>query len=386
MVTNGGNVKRVSAADSLRERIKELTCLYSLAQLAAQPDVSLDEILQGTTELLPPAWQYPEITEARIVFDDRTYQTAAFQEVAHRQSLELVVSGQRRGMIEVVYLREMPKYDEGPFLEEERSLLDAVGRQLAVVIERRQVAEEKTSLQNQLQHADRLATIGQLSAGVAHELNEPLGNILAFGQLALKQPNIPAQVAQDLEKIVDASLHAREIVRKLMLFARQMPPRKTPADLNGVVQESLSFLRSRCWPNVGFETRLSPQLPLITADSAQLNQVLVNLVVNAMHAMPDGGTLTILTGASQTHVWLVVEDTGVGMTEEVVGQIFVPFFTTKDVHEGTGLGLPVVHGIVSSHGGTIAVRSTPGVGTRFEIRLPLSPDEADESETDGVGQ
>jgi signal transduction histidine kinase len=358
---------------SLRERIKELTCLYSLAQLAERPGVQLGEILQGVVDLLPAAWQYPEISVARIVFDGRCYATADSPECVQKQSVNLVVKDQQRGSIEVGYTHEKPELDEGPFLKEERSLIDAVARQIAILVERREAAEDKGRLQDQLRHADRLATIGQLSAGVAHELNEPLGNILAFAQLAGKEPGVPNQVAQDLDKIVTTSLHAREIIKKLMLFARQTPPRKTQVNLNTVIEEGLYFLESRCSKEgVAIERHLATELPEIAADPSQLNQVLVNLMVNSIQAMPKGGALKIATRVAGSHVVLTVEDTGIGMDQEVLDNIFTPFFTTKDIHEGTGLGLPVVHGIVTSHGGTIAVHSTPGRGTRFEVCLPVT--------------
>ncbi len=357
---------------ALRERVKELTCLYSLAQLATRSDATLEEILQGCVRLLPPAWQYPEITAGRIVLDDRSYVTASFREGAHKQSADIVVNGQRRGAIDVVYIEERPACDEGPFLKEERHLIAAVAQQIALIVERLQAAEEKTRLQEQLRRADRLATIGQLSAGVAHELNEPLGNILGFAQLAQKHPDLPKQIFQDIEKIVTASLHGREIIKKLMLFARKTPPRKEQVDLNAVIEQSLYFLESRCAKNgVDLIRHFSPEIPQITADPSQLQQVLVNLVVNAIQAMPSGGVLTITTRVSDNHVVLVVEDNGAGMSERELKQIFVPFFTTKDINEGTGLGLPVVHGITTSHRGTIRVESTPGRGTRFEVRLPV---------------
>ncbi len=367
------------ARASLRERIKELTCLYSLSQLAERPGVHLGEIFQGVVEILPAAWQYPEITVARLVLDGRTSITPDFDECVHRQSVDLVIKGQRRGLLEVGYTRQMPELDEGPFLNEERSLIGTVARQIALLVERREAAEEQGRLQEQLRHADRLATIGQLSAGVAHELNEPLANILAFAQLAAKEPGVPGQVAQDLAKIVATSLHAREIIKKLMLFARQMPPRKTRVNLNSVIEEGLCLLESRCrMKGVAIERHLATELPEIVADPSQLNQVLVNLVVNAIQAMPEGGSLQIATRAAGSQVVLTAEDTGAGMDEEVLGQIFTPFFTTKDIHEGTGLGLPVVHGIVTSHGGTISVDSKPGRGTRFEIHLPVKNVDEDE--------
>ncbi|HVP35367.1 MAG TPA: ATP-binding protein, partial [Terriglobales bacterium] len=286
---------------------------------------------------------------------------------------DIVAEGKKRGKVEIIYLVERPELDEGPFMKEERSLIDAVSREVTLIIERRQAEEEKTRLQNQLMHADRLATIGQLAAGVAHELNEPLGSILGFAQLTAQSPGLTPQVSQDIEKIINASLHAREIVKKLLIFARQMPTTKTRVNLNLIVEEGLYFFESRC-AKEGIELvrSLSSDLPEITADPAQLHQVLVNLVVNAIQAMPNGGKLTIKTISDGAYVSLIVEDTGIGMSEEIMKQIFLPFFTTKEVGEGTGLGLSVVHGIVSSHKGVIKVESKVGVGSRFEIRFPVT--------------
>jgi len=362
-----------SAKAALRERVKELTCLYGIAQIAGRPEVSLEETLQNIVELLPPAWQYPEICFARITLDSRAYVTAEFRDSSIRQKADIIVAGTRRGSVEVFYVENRPELDEGPFLQEERNLIDAIGRQIALIIERRQGEEDRAKLQDQLRHADRLATIGLLAAGVAHELNEPLGNILGFAQLAKKCHGLPESAKQDIEKIEAASLHAREIIKKLLVFARQMPPQKTRINLNQVIEEGLYFFEARC-AKVGIELvrSLSPELPEITADPGQMNQAVVNLVVNALQAMPEGGTLTVRTRLCDHNVSLVVEDTGIGMSEDVLQQVFVPFFTTKDVGQGTGLGLPVVHGIVTSHGGTIRVESKAGRGTRFEIRLPVA--------------
>jgi signal transduction histidine kinase len=152
-----------------------------------------------------------------------------------------------------------------------------------------------------------------------------------------------------------------------------MPPRKTQVNLNQLVEEGLYFLESRC-AKEGIELvrSLWPDLPEITADPGQLTQVLVNLVVNAVQAMPDGGKLAVETRVGDGYISLTVEDTGVGMSDKVAQKIFMPFFTTKDVDQGTGLGLAVVHGIVTSHGGSIKVDSKVGRGTRFEVKLPLA--------------
>jgi two-component system NtrC family sensor kinase len=357
----------------LRERVKELTCLYGIAKLVERPSISLEEILQGVVELLPPAWLYTEIASARIILDEHSYTTPRFRESAQKQVANIVVDGEERGSVELVYSKKKPELDEGPFLKEERNLIDTVAREIALIIERKQTEQDKERLQEQLRHADRLATIGQLSAGVAHELNEPLGSILGFAQLIQKYPKLSEQVKQDIEKIMKASLHAREVVKKLMLFARQLPPQRTQVNLNQIVEESLYFLESRCAKEgIKVVRSLSSDLPKVTADPAQMTQVLVNIAVNAIQAMPNGGRLAIKTKASGKVVSLTIEDTGIGMAENVMKQIFLPFFTTKDTGKGTGLGLPVVHGIVTSHGGSINVDSKVGQGTRFKIQLPIA--------------
>jgi signal transduction histidine kinase len=274
--------------------------------------------------------------------------------------------------VEVAYREERPKRDDGPFLNEEQALLDTVAKEIASIIMRREAEQDKLRLEEQLRHADRLATLGQLAAGVAHELNEPLGHILGFAQLAKKSPGLPDQVQVDIDRIISSSFYAREIVKKLLIFSRQISPQKTKVNLNHLVTNGLSFLKSRC-ESEGIEVfcSLSPDMPEIDADPSQLNQVFVNLIVNAMQAMPDGGRLTISTRKRSSTVLLIVEDTGVGMDKETLKEIFTPFFTTKDVGLGTGLGLPVAHGIIAAHGGSIKIESKRGEGTKCQIQLPV---------------
>jgi two-component system NtrC family sensor kinase len=361
-------VERVEWA--LRERVKELTCLYGIARVTQQP-CTLAEALQRIVELLPPAWQFCDITCARIVLDGQEFATSNFRPPRYKQVEDLVADGKRRGLVEVGYFGEVED-DSAPFLMEEVSLIQMVAREVGITVERYEAEEQKTKLQEQLRHADRLATIGQLAAGVAHEINEPLANILGFAQLAKKSAKLPKQAADDMEKIVRNCLHAREVIHKLLTFARQMPPEKSSVNLNQIVSDGLYFLESRC-AKAAIEIRreLDPNLPEIYADASQLHQVLVNLIVNAIQAMRDGGTVTLRTRSTSNSVFLTVSDTGSGMTDEVMRNIFTPFFTTKDVNEGTGLGLAVVHGIIASHNGTIEVKSELGKGSIFEIELPI---------------
>lgn len=363
--------RRAEAA--LGERIKELTCLYGIAQVATQAETSMEESLRCVVGLLPPAWQYPDNTAARLTLDGRVYDTPGYKQGRYRLSADIVVSGRRRGAVEVVYLEDRPELEAGVFLKEEEHLIDAVAKEVASIVERKEATEEKSKLRHQLAHADRLATIGQLAAGVAHELNEPLGSILGFAQLARDCPDLPELARRDIDKVITSSLYAREVIRKLMVFARQMPPQKAQVNLNQVAEEAFYFLEARCIKaDIQVVRELAPGLPEVTADPAQLKQVLVNLIVNAIQAMPGGGMLTVSTRAEESSAVLGVRDTGVGMDKPVLEKVFMPFFTTKDVHEGTGLGLAVVHGIVTSHGGSIDVHSRPGQGTQFEIRLPAT--------------
>lgn len=368
--------RRAQAA--LRERVKELACLYGIARVVEQSTMSVESALQRIVSLLPPAWRFPEIAAARISLDGIVCETGDIERVRSRQVAAIVVNGERRGQVEVGYVDEVEQAVNGPFLEEEEHLLAGVAREIGEFMERRQAAADRSRMEAQLRHADRLATIGQLAAGVAHEINEPLGSILGFAQLAQKSPGLTGPLRQDLERIVAACLQARETVNKLKLFARQAPVQKVPVSVARVVDEALGLVEARCASeDIELERRREAEVVDIAADPVQLKQVVVNLVVNGIQAMPEGGTLTIRTGSDRASAFIEVGDTGVGMSEETMDQIFNPFFTTKDVGEGTGLGLSLVHGIVTAHGGVIEVNSEAGKGSTFTVRLPVQPELGD---------
>jgi signal transduction histidine kinase len=356
----------------LRERVKELTCMYNIANLAVTSNQDMDLFLQQAAELLPPAYLYPEITAARIMLDGKAYETRGFAESPRSQCADVLVGGLRRGAVEVVYREPRPELDEGPFLAEERRLLDSVAREISLIIERRQAEVEQTRLQDQLRHADRLATIGKLAAGVAHELNEPLTGILGFAELLKELAGMPNQALSDLGRIESSALHAREVVRKLLLFARQISPKHSPVSVNALIQEVVAFFQARLnQQGITVRTRLERTLPAILADESQIRQIIMNLTINAIHAIGDGGRLAIATRSRAGEIVLSVRDSGQGIPAEIQDKIFLPFFTTKDVDVGTGLGLSVVHGIVKSHRGRIKVLSAAGRGAEFKVYLPL---------------
>jgi signal transduction histidine kinase len=357
-------------AEEHRQDLRLIKCLHGLAELGLAPvHTGLSMILSKSVDVIENSL---DDGPGRVSVTFRGTQYPQNRELPADQdvgSFPLMVSGKREGEIRLVRAGG----ESGVRKKWEQQLLDATAHQLSIVLERTLAVAERDDLQKQLQHADRLATLGQLAAGVAHQLNEPLGNILGFAQLAKKIHYLPGQAAEDLERIIEASLDARDVIRKLLLFARQMPAEPTHITLSRIVDESLWFFESRCErQNIELVRNLADSDVTLHADPTQLRQVLINLVINAMQAMPDGGALHVRTWVEESYVVLEVSDTGVGMQPELIEQIFIPFFTTKEVDQGTGLGLAIVHGIVKAHGGTIDVESKPGKGTHFYVRLPVA--------------
>jgi len=355
----------------LHERVKELSCLHSISKIAENTDLSISEFLTEIVNLLPPALQFPAQASARIVYNDQSFQTDKFSAGERTLNAPIVLGKAKTGFVEVSYPNDFKLPDSYLFLKEEEHLISIIAQELSITLEKKKAEKESQHLEKQLRHADRLATLGQLSAGIAHEINEPLAGILGLAQLMEKNESLDEQAQSDLENIVSASLHAREVVKKLMLFARQMPSSQTSLNLNEAVNNAVFFLESRCRKNlVKITLDLKKGMPSIKADSSQIHQVLINLIVNALQAMPDGGIISIRTYFDDELVFLECRDNGIGMIKSVLSQIFNPFFTTKKVNEGTGLGLSVVHGIIYSHGGEIKVTSQLSKGTKFLITFP----------------
>jgi two-component system cell cycle sensor histidine kinase/response regulator CckA len=245
----------------------------------------------------------------------------------------------------------------------------------------------RRQLEDQLRQAGKLEAVGQLAGGVAHDFNNLLTAIL--GNLSLAQSMLPNDhpVRELLDASDKAAWRAAELTRQLLGFARRASVRLEPGDVNASVAETLSILRRTIDPRITIESRTDPHLSHAFADLSQISQVLMNLCLNARDAMPGGGTLTIETAdfdVDAAHmkrtaaarpglfVRLTVADNGHGIPLGIHDRIFEPFFTTKEVGKGTGLGLALVHGIVTSHSGWIEVDSTPGRGTRFDVYLPRS--------------
>jgi|CXWL01.1.fsa_nt_gi PAS domain S-box-containing protein len=245
---------------------------------------------------------------------------------------------------------------------------DAAGRRYVggVAID---VTEHK-HLEAQLRRAERLAELGTMASGMAHEIGTPMNVILGRAEYLIERTGEDA-TKKSLRTIVSQVERITKLMNQLLAFARRRPLERRPLDLRQTVRDALDiFLERLARAQVVVETNFDEECAQVYADADHMSQVLINLVGNAIHAMPDGGTLRIELGSSHRRVHLTVSDTGQGIAPESVGRIFEPFFTTKEAGKGTGLGLTVVKGILEEHHGTIDVASTLGSGTTFTVSLP----------------
>lgn len=226
--------------------------------------------------------------------------------------------------------------------------------------------------QQELLHKERLASMGQLAAGVAHEINNPLGTILLFSDVMYKETAEDDPRRDDLKMIINEATRCKNIVADLLNFARQQEVLAQETDVHALLEKVIEGVRLQpIFEEVEFVRQFSPDLPTIQADPAQLQQVFVNLLNNAAEAMAGGGTVTLTTRPLNGQVEIKISDTGCGIPEENLGKLFTPFFTTKALGKGTGLGLSIVYGIIKVHRGQIAVQSQVGQGTTFTMTLPV---------------
>ncbi len=233
----------------------------------------------------------------------------------------------------------------------------------------------KERMQEQLTQSEKLASIGRLAAGVAHEINTPLTGVLTYSNLLMEKESMPGSAREDLKVIIDETTRCRQIVRNLLDFARETKLEVARTDINGLIYKTLGILRNQSiFRDIDIREKLQEGLPDVRVDSNQIRQVIMNLVLNAAEAMPNGGLLFIATEykVDRNFVRISIRDTGCGIPPEDLERVFQPFFTTKERGKGTGLGLSVSYGIIQRHGGAITVTSQVGKGTTFEIQLPVT--------------
>jgi two-component system NtrC family sensor kinase len=256
---------------------------------------------------------------------------------------------------------------------------EVAGVQAHIEEQVRRKTAELERVHRTLLSSEKMASIGKLAATVAHEINNPLFGILTYARLVLREllkHDVPTrdEMAEQLQTIERESKRCGELVKNLLTFSRQAPSNREPNDLNTVVHRAALLVKHKLdMQSIELKENLGADLPPVHCDANQIQQVVLVLMVNASEAMPKGGTLQVSTGldADADQGFVRVKDTGCGIPDDVLPRIFDPFFTTKEDQNRTGLGLAVAHSIVEQHAGDIAVRSAPGQGTEFTVRLPV---------------
>ncbi len=375
----GKKVRLAVVRDVTRRKQAEETLRQSEEKLR----LTFESMNQGFS-IIDLDGKYVQVNEAKA----RLHGYDRKEELIGRSATDFIAEHERSQVVEGM----MRDLETGIGIKEERTLLrkdgsqfaaeistsvfrDASGKPIGIIAVSEDITERK-KMQVQLMVSDRLASIGELVSGVAHELNNPLTSIIGFSELLAERKDLPQDVKEDLEVINKESHRTAQVVRNLLSFARKQKAEKLPVDLNSALE---TVLRLRTYEhklnNIQVVKQLAADLPQIIANSFQLQQVFLNIIINAEFFMLEAhgkGTLTITTERVEDKVKISFANDGPGITPENLRHIFDPFFTTKEVGKGTGLGLSICHGIVTEHGGRIWAESEPGKGATFIVELPLS--------------
>ncbi len=359
----------ISTEAKLKERIKELTCLYEVTSIIVNSDYDqLETSLEAIVYSLKSAWQFEDVTEVFLSVSGYEVKTDDFHPEMVNITSDIKVFNKTDGQVIVGYPSET--YAVSDFLEEEQILLDNVSLDIGNLLERKQIRDSEAAVKRQMERVDRLHILGEITAGIAHELNTPLANILGFTEL-LKERISDKDAIRDLKKIMDNAIFSREIVKKLMFFACEMPQEMKTVELNTVVKNVLKLLKpSLLEKKIKLTKSFSNTNINLKADTVQLTQVLFNLIMNAVYYSPVNGQIDVQVTEKAKKIEIRISDEGKGIDRQNEDKVFEPFFTTKPIGEGSGLGLSVVHGIIDSHKGAISHRPNSPKGTIFTIDFP----------------
>ncbi|PZD76700.1 sensor histidine kinase [Mesonia sp. K7] len=355
--------------EHLIERVKELSCLYAISTLFQkyEEEDDSDKLLGEIAFVLKEAWRFSEDVLVVLAILDHHLMTGDLPSKTVSQKGTLSIFKKPVGYIEVHY--PGTDYKKTDFLEEEQKLLDKVCHEVGTYFEKKEQLKKEALLERSAQRHDRLAILGEITAGIAHELNTPLGNILGFAEF-IEEKTTQTSIKRDIKKIIEAAIFSREVVKNLMFFACEMPQNREHIDIRPIIKQALSLLSQsfkKAQVKVSLEADEAVYAPI---DSVQLTQVMFNLLINAIYASPPHSSIKCILTQDVDSLYIEIIDQGKGIPAENIEKIFEPFFTTKPVGEGSGLGLSVVHGIVKSHKGSISVHQNIPQGSIFRICIP----------------
>lgn len=360
----------VSTEYKLKERIKELTCLYNVSSYIANCNLyDLDPTFKAIASSLKTAILYSNDAFVELKLGDDLVQ-AGENSREHIFILSAIkVFNLPYGAIKIGYPKK--SYDNNVFLDEEKQLVRTLATEIGNLIERKQILDKEELTKRQMERADRLSILGEITAGIAHELNTPLASILGFSELLKDRFAKDKEALEDLDKIMNSAIFSREVVKKLMFFSCEMPHHMELVNINPIITEAINLLKpSFSKKDLIYHLNFSEKEIYLRVDAIQLTQVVFNLVINAIYFSPQSGQIFIEIDNEEREVVLIIKDEGKGIPKEISEYIFNPFYTTKPVGEGSGLGLSVVHGIMKSHKGTIKYGTNKPKGTTFTLTFP----------------
>jgi signal transduction histidine kinase len=354
----------------LKERIKELTCLYEVSSIISHANYELiQDTLKAIAFSLKKAFQYPEKTDISINTSVFSFSTKAIQDPAITLQSNVLVFNKNKGQIIAHALAS--EFKPTDFPKEEQLLLDNVALKLGSLFERIEIETNERSLKRQMERADRLGILGEITAGIAHELNTPLANILGFAELLQNELKNNPKHAEDLDKIIQNAIFSREVVKNLMFFTCEMPQEMKRVNIIPNIKNAIHLLDATFRKEkIKYLVKIDAEELWLRADPIQIKQIIFNLLINAIYFSPENGLVEIEAHQSETDIILKIADEGKGFTAEALERIFEPFFSTKPIGDGSGLGLSVVHGIITSHKGTIVAENNSKNGATFTITLP----------------
>lgn len=367
--------------NKLTERVKELNCLYSISKLIETTNSSLDDLLQGAVKLIPPAWQYPDITCARIQLKNKEMVTTNCKVTRWKQEENIFVSGSPYGKVEVFYLKKKPESDEGPFLQEERFLLHAIAERLGHIIERKLADDALQSLYTKEKELRKeleqeMSNRVDYTRKLIHELKTPLTSLLATSQLLHEEitdsklsrlSNYVWLNACNLNNRID-ELH--DIIKgEIGKLELKLKPLNLEKLLISITEEAES-LAQQC--NKALELKIDSQLPKVYADSTRVKQILLNLLNNAFKYARDSSMVQIIAVSSDDGIIIEVRDQGPGINDDDKKRIFDPYYSSPHKvqrSQGLGIGLALCKVLVEAQNGKIWVKSEVGKSTSFFFTL-----------------
>lgn len=360
----------ISTEEKLQERIKELKCLYDVSSAILNHTNSVEDTLYSICTILKQAWRFSEDAVVELQLGEYYITIGSLSDQTVSQNQDIFVFGKSDGFIRVHYSAD--KFTKGHFLLDEEKLLYKIASDIAAFLERQLSKDKEELLKRSAERVDRLSILGEITAGIAHELNTPLGNILGFAELITDRTQ-EKQTKLDSSKIINAAIYSREVVKKLMFFSCEMPQNMEFVKIEPVVSQALSLLGPNfSKANVSYQLEFDNPSLVAQLDTIQLTQVLFNILINSIYVSPKNSTIKIKVYNTEALFFIEISDEGPGIKEDIKAKIFEPFFTTKPIGEGSGLGLSVVHGIIKSHKGDIITFENHPHGTVFQIQLPLT--------------